>query len=265
MPRSMTRSAGVRWVWGEQVGSIPRLAAAAGVDRRCTASRARRRSAGALPASSSRSRTSSTAPSRGALRRSGRRERELVLLVRAAHDRIIAPPRARAREVVAWSGSSLARRSTSCPTASSCRSPRRRGRGRAPPSARARRRSDRAVARRRSGRTRICCACSTRSRSIPPSGGLSLVLPGYPTPHEEELRGTPALGRRRRHPLPGWVSTPARRPLRGGGRFRPPVAARRLRAAGARGDGARLPVVVSDAPGHYPGCGRRQRDLRSAW
>ena len=80
-----------------------------------------------------------------------------------------------------------------------------------------------------------------RARSRP-SAGPSLVLPGYPTPHEAELRAHAARARRRgRRALPRLdAATPTSRACsRSRARVRLPVALRGLRAAGARGDGAR--------------------------
>ena len=66
-----------------------------------------------------------------------------------------------------------------------------------------------------------------------------LVLPGYPTPHEAELRErAAALGVRGGVPGLG-VGRGPRGPLRAGRGVRVPVAGRGLRPAGAGGDGAR--------------------------
>ncbi len=67
----------------------------------------------------------------------------------------------------------------------------------------------------------------------------TVVLPGYPTPHEAELRERAArAGRARGLPRLGLRRGP-RGPVRARRGVRVPLAGRGLRAAGARGDGAR--------------------------
>ncbi len=81
---------------------------------------------------------------------------------------------------------------------------------------------------------------------IPPERRPVLVLPGYPTPHEAELRAHARRARgRRRRALPRLDERRRRRgPVRARARVRVPVVLRGLRPAGAGGDGARRPGRV---------------------
>ncbi len=157
-------AARAEWVRGEQA-LLPRLAEPRRASMSFTASRARRRCEAASDVSS-RSTTSSTGSTREAhfgLRSLGMR----VLVPHAARrsHRIIAPSESTRRDVVQFLGVEAARRSMSFPRACACRTTSRRwprpSYANVTGSA-----ADRSCClRRRSGRTRTCCACSTHSRS----------------------------------------------------------------------------------------------------
>ncbi len=107
--------------------------------------------------------------------------------------------------------------------------------------ARSRRAAARALAVGQAPAQEPAAAAATRWRRIPPSGAPSLVVPGYPTPHERELRALAADARHRATACasrlaPGRATSKAstRPRLR-----RLPLALRGLRPAGAGGDGAR--------------------------
>ena len=79
---------------------------------------------------------------------------------------------------------------------------------------------------------------------LPPAERPVLVVPGYPTPYEADLRAPRRRARRRgRRRVAGLASRGRgpRGPLRAGDVRRLPVAARGLRPARARGDAARRP------------------------
>ena len=90
---------------------------------------------------------------------------------------------------------------------------------------------------------------------IPSDRRPVLVLPGYPTSHEQDLRRCARRARDRgRRATPGvGRSGRARGPVRVGGLFRAAVAARGVRPAGARGDGPGAPGRVLE-----PGRARRR-------
>ena len=260
IPRSRCRCASptaLEWVRGEQQ-LLPRLAARAGVDLRPLARHDRAR-VGALPARRDGARPDLPRASRR--RTPGIRAlgmRVLVPLAVRRSDRVIvdsqsdqARPRRAARD-------RPAERIDVVPLGLG--SP-----ARAPPLAergvRARldaRRAARAAQRcRPSGRTRTSRALLDALALL--ERAPVLVLAGYPTAHEHELRARGA--RARLDDDVRWLGWLSRRSSRGCGRsprgVRVPLALRGLRAAGARGDGARRAGGVLERLVAARGGGRR--------
>ena len=107
--------------------------------------------------------------------------------------------------------------------------------------------------------------CSTRSPASRPSARPVLVVPGYPTPHEAELRArAAALGvdGRRRAGRPGCPARTSRASTRSPTCVVFPSLLRGLRPAGARGDGARRAGRLLGPLVAARGRGRRGAALR---
>ena len=233
----------VQWVRGEQQ-HLPRHGRPRAAATCCTASRRPRRCA-AVPCGSRRSTTSTTSSSpetHFGLRGLGMRR------ARAGRGPAVAPrDRRDAASTRATSSSTCGCRTGEDRRRPARRRPAARGRGATPepelaPAPRPRRPPGGAERQRASGRTRTSRGCSRRSRRSRASAGRSLVVPGYPTPYEGELRARAAAARRRPATCvwPAWLDGADLEGLYALADLRRlPVAVRGLRAPGARGDGPR--------------------------
>ena len=255
------------WVRGEQQHLPARWPTRAGCDvvHRLGLDRAAARAASRASRRSTTSTTSSSPTRTSALRGLGMRR------ARAGRRAALAPRDRRRRSRRATTSSSTCARRPAKIDVVPLAAPRRPAAAPRPPRRSCARASGSATGRSCSARQRQAPAQEPRAaarRARPasrPSGGPVLVVPGYPTPHEAELRATGRGAGRRRATSSGRPGSPAQ-DLEGLYALATlvvfPSLLRGLRPAGARGDGARRARRLLGPLVAARGRGRRGAALR---